>query len=166
MVVCAHFRDPVMTLDDLVAGVQVTGLDPAGPVTVVAVQWHGSSAVTLTYRDDKAQVHERLVFRADEGTFEIIEGTQRRWSFDADGDLFRLAAESRRIHLAYLFDPMIAVTTSPIDPLPHQIQAVYGEMLPRQPLRFLLADDPGAGKTIMAGLYMKELMLRVMPTAC
>ena len=149
-----------MTLDDLVAGVQVTGVDPAGPVTVVAVQWHGSSAVTLTYRDGAANVHERIVFRADEGTFEIVDGTQRRWSFDADGDLFRLAAEARRIRLAHLFDPMIAISTSQIDPLPHQIQAVYGEMLPRQPLRYLLADDPGAGKTIMAGLYLKELMLR------
>ena len=45
-------------------------------------------------------------------------------------------------------------------PLPHQIRAVYQEMLPRQPLRFLLADDPGAGKTIMAGLLIKELLLR------
>ena len=47
-----------------------------------------------------------------------------------------------------------------LEPLPHQITAVYGAMLPRQPLRFLLADDPGAGKTIMAGLFIKELMIR------
>lgn len=152
--------DPPMTLDDLVAGVEVAGLDPGGKVTVVAVRWHGSSAITLTYRDQKAQVHERILYRSDEGTFELVDDTQRTWSFDADGGLFRLAAEARRIQLAYLFDPMIAITTSQIDPLPHQIQAVYREMLPRQPLRFLLADDPGAGKTIMAGLYLKELMLR------
>ena len=55
---------------------------------------------------------------------------------------------------------MLAVATSDVQPLPHQIRAVYGELLPRTPLRFLLADDPGAGKTIMAGLYIKELMLR------
>jgi superfamily II DNA or RNA helicase len=61
---------------------------------------------------------------------------------------------------------MLAVTTSVLRPLPHQIEAVYGEMLPRQPLRFLLADDPGAGKTIMAGLYIKELMLRGDPQRC
>ena len=73
---------------------------------------------------------------------------------------FRLASEARRISLAYLFDPFLAVQTSNLDPLPHQIDAVYGEMLPRQPLRFLLADDPGAGKTIMAGLLSKELMIR------
>src|SRR6202030_1581859 len=62
--------------------------------------------------------------------------------------------------LAHLFHPYMAVHISPIEPLPHQITAVYGEMLPRQPLRFLLADDPGAGKTIMAGLLIKELLIR------
>ena len=62
--------------------------------------------------------------------------------------------------MAGRFDPMLAVHTSDLEPLPHQIQAVYGELIQRTPLRFLLADDPGAGKTIMAGLYIKELMLR------
>src|SRR5919108_640565 len=62
--------------------------------------------------------------------------------------------------MAARFDPMLAVHTSDLDALPHQIEAVYGELLDRTPLRFLLADDPGAGKTIMAGLYIKELMLR------
>ena len=77
-----------------------------------------------------------------------------------DGELLRLVSEALRIKLAHLFDPMVAVYTSMIEPLPHQITAVYGEMLSRQPLRFLLADDPGAGKTIMAGLLIKELIIR------
>ncbi len=89
-----------------------------------------------------------------------VEDAGRAWSFDADGQLFRLASEALRIRLAHLFDPYLAVHTSNLDPLPHQIRAVYGEMLPRQPLRFLLADDPGAGKTIMAGLLIKELIVR------
>jgi superfamily II DNA or RNA helicase len=84
----------------------------------------------------------------------------RPWSFDGDGKLFRLVSEAHRINLAHLFDPLLAIHTSMVDPLPHQITAVYGEMLPRQPLRFLLADDPGAGKTIMAGLLIKELLIR------
>jgi len=91
----------------------------------------------------------------------------RPWSFDGDGHLFRLVSEAHRIRLAHLFDPVLAVHTSLIDPLPHQITAVYEEMLPRQPLRFLLADDPGAGKTIMAGLFIKELIIRgdlIIPT--
>ena len=82
------------------------------------------------------------------------------WSFDGDGDLFRLVSEALRIHLAHLFDSALAVHTSLVEPLAHQITAVYQAMLPRQPLRFLLADDPGAGKTIMTGLLMKELIAR------
>src|SRR5213076_1303391 len=82
------------------------------------------------------------------------------WSFDGDGSLLLLVSEAYRIHLAYLFDPLLAVHTSLVEPLPHQITAVYGEMLPRQTLRFLLADDPGAGKTIMTGLFIKELLVR------
>ena len=101
-----------------------------------------------------------MLFRSDEGTFQSPRPQRRRGRFDGDGHLFRLAAEARRIQLAHLFDPTSRSSSSQVDPLPHQIQAVYGEMLPRQPLRFLLADDPGAGKTIMAGLYIKELMLR------
>jgi SNF2 family DNA or RNA helicase len=69
-------------------------------------------------------------------------------------------SEAHRIRLAHLFDPVLAVHTSLVEPLPHQITAVYDAMLPRQPLRFLLADDPGAGKTIMAGLFIKELIAR------
>jgi SNF2 family DNA or RNA helicase len=147
-------------LEDLVAGAVVDGIEPGGPVTVVSAVWHGDQAVTLTYRDVSNQPREQLLYRSDEGTFTVREGTRRAWSFDGDGHLFRLAAEARRIHLAHLFDPYLALTSSEVDPLPHQIEAVYGVMLPRQPLRFLLADDPGAGKTIMAGLYMKELIIR------
>jgi SNF2 family DNA or RNA helicase len=76
------------------------------------------------------------------------------------GDSFGWPQKAYRIRLAHLFDPYLAVSASQIEALPHQITAVYGEMLPRQPLRFLLADDPGAGKTIMAGLLIKELLIR------
>ena len=84
----------------------------------------------------------------------------RPWSFDGDGALFRLVSEAHRIRLAHLFDTVLAIHTSIVDPPPHQIMAVYEAMLPRQPLRFLLADDPGAGKTIMAGLLIRELITR------
>jgi superfamily II DNA or RNA helicase len=146
-------------LEDLTPGTVVRGVTADGAVTVVAARWHGTSALTLTYRDAAGRVDEQLVYRDDESTL-AVETVGRAWAFDADGHLFRLASEARRIQLAYLFDPMLAVHLSQLEALPHQIQAVYGEMLPRQPLRFLLADDPGAGKTIMAGLYIKELGLR------
>lgn len=146
-------------LEDLTPGSIVVGLRADGPVTVVAATWHGSSCVTLTYRTPSGEVAEQLVFRDDETSF-AVEAASEPFVFDGDPERFRLVSEARRIRLAYLFDPRLAVHLSLLDPLPHQIEAVYGEMLPRQPLRFLLADDPGAGKTIMAGLYIKELILR------
>ena len=79
---------------------------------------------------------------------------------DGSATNFRLATEAYRIRLAHLYDPLFAVSVSKIDPLPHQLEAVYEYMLPQPALRFMLADDPGAGKTIMGGLLLKELKLR------
>jgi SNF2 family DNA or RNA helicase len=146
-------------LEDLTRGAAVKGILPDCLVTVVDVKWYGSAAVELTYKDPAGKPNVVLLYRDREPSLEIAE-TGRPWSFDGDGKLFRLVSEAHRINLAHLFDPLLAIHTSMVDPLPHQITAVYGEMLPRQPLRFLLADDPGAGKTIMAGLLIKELLIR------
>jgi len=81
-------------------------------------------------------------------------------TFAANPTHFRLAIEAQRIRLAYEYDPHFAVSVSQIDPLPHQLEAVYHYMLRHPQVRFLLADDPGAGKTIMAGLLLKELKYR------
>jgi SNF2 family DNA or RNA helicase len=146
-------------LEDLTRGATVKGILPDRLVTIVDVKWHGSAVAEVTYKDATGHLANELLYRDREPTLEIVtQGTP--FSFDGDGAQFRLASEARRISLAYLFDPLLAIHTSIIEPLPHQITAVYGEMLPRQPLRFLLADDPGAGKTIMAGLLIKELMVR------
>ena len=147
------------TLEDLKPQVSVRGILPEALVTVVSVQWFGSDVLELTYKDSAGRVGQVLLFRDDEPRLEVVEAG-RPWSFDGDGALFRLVSEAHRIRLAHLFDPLLAVHTSLLDPLPHQITAVYEAMLPRQPLRFLLADDPGAGKTIMAGLLIKELLAR------
>ena len=146
-------------LEDLTRSASVKGVLPNGTVTVVDVAWHGSNVVELTYKDSAGRLGSELLYRDREPTLEVLD-VGRAWSFESDGSLFRLVSEAYRIRLAYLFDPVLAVHTSLVDPLPHQITAVYGEMLTRQPLRFLLADDPGAGKTIMAGLLIKELMIR------
>ena len=146
-------------LEDLTPNASVRGVLPTDLATVVSVQWFGSEAIELTYKDAAGRVANELLFRHDESRLEIVE-EGRPWSFDGDGQSFRLASEELRIHLAHLFDPVLAVHTSVVEPLPHQITAVYEAMLPRQPRRFLLADDPGAGKTIMAGLLMKELIAR------
>ncbi len=146
-------------LEDLISGACVEGVIPREPVTVINSQWYGDSVLEVTYKTADGSVANTLLYRDDEARLQISQRT-RPWSFDAPGDEFRLVSEASRIRLAALFDTLLAVHTSLVEPLPHQIVAVYERMLPRQPLRFLLADDPGAGKTIMAGLFMKELMAR------
>jgi superfamily II DNA or RNA helicase len=146
-------------LEDLVPGVEVAGVVGALPVSVVQVTWHGQNFITLTYKDQAGKTDQVVLGRDKEPSLRVTSaGTGP--AFDGDPESWRIAAEALRIHYAALFDPMLAITTSDLDALPHQITAVYGELLPRTPLRFLLADDPGAGKTIMAGLYIKELILR------
>lgn len=146
-------------LEDLKQNAQVKELSASGTVIVIYAKRYGSDVVELTYRDQNGQPHTELLYRDREADLEVIDAGIP-WAFDADGETFRLVSEAYRIRMAYLFDPWMAVHLSLVEPLPHQISAVYGEMLPRQPLRFLLADDPGAGKTIMTSLFIKELLLR------
>jgi len=149
----------MIELEQLQPNAAVRGIVPDAIVVVVSVQWFGSEALELTYKTPTGKVANELLYRHDEPRLDLVE-QGRPWGFDGDGSLFRLVSEAHRIRLAHLFDPVLAVHTSVVDPLPHQITAVYESMLPRQPLRFLLADDPGAGKTIMAGLLIKELIAR------
>ena len=107
----------------------MTGVVAGEAVAVVSVEWHGSDALTLVYRMANGRVADEILYRHDEVRLEIVEAG-RPWSFDGDGALFRLVAEAHRIRLAHLFDPVLAVHTSLVDALPHQITA----MLPRQPL--------------------------------
>jgi superfamily II DNA or RNA helicase len=146
-------------LEDIARGAQVKGIRDDGPVEAIDVKWFGTSAVELTFKDLQGKLGNQLLYRDDEPRLQVVTAG-RPWSFDGDGARFRLVSEAHRIRLAHLFDPVLAVHTSLLEPLPHQITAVYDAMLPRQPLRFLLADDPGAGKTIMAGLFIKELIAR------
>ncbi|MDR1031010.1 MAG: DEAD/DEAH box helicase family protein, partial [Treponema sp.] len=146
-------------LEEMTSGSSILGIVGQKPVTIVAVKWYGNAVLEITFKDAKGRLASQLLYREDEARIELIDGSLP-WSFDADADQLRLVSEAYRIHLAHLFDPYLAVHTSEIDPLPHQISAVYQEMLPRLPLRYILADDPGAGKTIMTGLFLKELIVR------
>ena len=148
-----------MRIEDIKPGFPLTGLEPAVIGSVVAVVPIAEGAVQVLYKTPDGSLKERLLNRADEPNLAVAT-TERPWSFEGEGELFKLVVEAKRIDLAFLFDPMMAVHTSNVDALPHQITAVYESMLPRQPLRFVLADDPGAGKTIMAGLYIRELIMR------
>jgi SNF2 family DNA or RNA helicase len=148
-----------MQLEDIKPGHSLTGLEPTAVVSIIAVVSIGPDAVQVIYKTPDGVLKERLLGRADEDSIALAT-VERPWAFDGDGEAFKLAVEAKRIDLAFLFDPMMAVHTSNVEPLPHQITAVYESLLPRQPLRYVLADDPGAGKTIMAGLYIRELFLR------
>lgn len=148
-----------MKIEELAQGQSLSGVEPSEVVTVVAIVPLGEGSVQLIYRTPDGSMKERMLGRVDEELIELAT-TERPFSFDGDGDAFKLTCEAKRIDLAFLFDPMMAVHSSNVDPLPHQITAVYESLLPRQPLRFVLADDPGAGKTIMAGLYIRELIMR------
>ena len=144
--------------ENLERGHRYSGIVAGEQVTIVAVEPHGPNSATVTYRNGAGRLDECLINRSD--LDQVSEASSQRWSFDADGAMFRLASEARRMKLAHLSDPFAAVDTSNIEPYPHQIDAVYNRFLEQQPLRFLLADDPGAGKTIMSGLLIRELLLR------
>ena len=147
-----------LSFDDITNGQRLAGVVAGSDVTVVALERNGDTSATLAYRAEDGKLDERIITVDDLAA--ISEVSERRWTFDADGAAFRLASEARRMKWAHLSDPFAAVDTSNIEPYPHQIDAVYNRFLNQKPLRFLLADDPGAGKTIMSGLLIRELMLR------
>jgi superfamily II DNA or RNA helicase len=149
----------MLKLEDIKKNAAVSGIEPGHVVRVVTTEPVGDNALTVYYKTADGKLLERMLFRSDEAGLSLAEAG-RPWAFDAPGEEFKLAVEAYRINLAHLFDPMMAVHTSNVEPLPHQITAVYESMLPRQPLRYVLADDPGAGKTIMAGLFIRELLMR------
>jgi superfamily II DNA or RNA helicase len=149
----------VLKLEQIQKNAAIAGLEPGQVVRIVTTEPVGNDALTVYYKTADGKLLERMLFRTDESKLSLAE-VGRPWAFDAAGEEFKLATEAYRINLAHLIDPMMAVHTSNVEPLPHQITAVYESMLPRQPLRYVLADDPGAGKTIMAGLFIRELLMR------
>ena len=111
-------------LEELTTGTRLSGLSGSGIVTVESVQWIGHHALRVIFRSAASQLGEHLLYRDDEVQLELEESGPP-WSFDDDGDLLRLVSEAYRIKLDWLFDPYVAITTSTIMPLPHQISAVY-----------------------------------------
>lgn len=146
-------------LEELTPGTSIRGITPDGIVTIENVKWFGSDAIQINFLDSRGKLETQILYRDNEPILEKVS-KGRPWSFDGNPAIFNMVAEAHRISLAHLFDPLLAIHTSNVNPLPHQITAVYERMLERQPLRFLLADDPGAGKTIMAGLLIRELIAR------
>ena len=115
---------------------------------------------TILLRVRTQQGELRDAFISVDELAEILSTQSQSFAVSVDANQFFLFVESARIKLAFAYDPHFAVSLSGVRPLPHQLEAVYERILPQVRLRFLLADDPGAGKTIMAGLLLKELKLR------
>lgn len=126
-------------LEDLTPGASVRAILPDALVTVVSTQWFGSEALELTYKSPAGKPANELLYRHDEARLEIAE-QGRPWSFDGDGALFRLVSEAQRIRLAHLFDPVLAVHTSNVEPLPHQISDAIAAGGQLEPLLVALKD--------------------------
>ena len=150
----------MLKLKDLEPEQYVQGIVHGETSEIVSVKHLGDTATNVVYRTPKREIKEITLYVGQQDLeLQLVDQPSSR-TFQTDGGEFKLVSEALRIQLAHLFDLFLAVTTSDIETYPHQITAVYGEMLRRQPLKFLLADDPGAGKTIMAGLLIKELIIR------
>ena len=113
-----------MKLAEITPGISLTGIEPTQVVTVVATVPLGADTIQLIYRTPDGAIKERLLNRSDEAAVEVA-AFERPFSFDGDGAAFKLTCEAKRIDLAFLFDPMMAVHTSNVEPLPHQITADY-----------------------------------------
>jgi SNF2 family DNA or RNA helicase len=127
------------------------------PVQVIVVIPVGTSVKLVGKGLNTNQVHE-LILNAEQ--LAQLNSSPEKEPFDGDPLRFRLGVEAYRLGLAYEYDPYFSLSIARVDPLPHQLEAVYDYFLTMPRIRFLLADDPGAGKTIMAGLLLKELKIR------
>src|SRR3954467_1623585 len=143
-----------MNTSELKPGVIVRGSVLPEPVEILVVTPLGDVIKIVGAGQKTGQVHQR-VLHPDQ--LKLLEATPEREPFDGDPARFRLGIEAARLGLAYEYDPYFSLSISRVDPLPHQLEAVYDYFLRLPRIRFLLADDPGAGKTIMAGLLLKEL---------
>ena len=154
----AETSDPLTTGIPFASGDIVSGLEPGELVEIQAIRPFGSKQLVEAVGTDSGRLIRRPLNLDELGQLEKVRGQD--CPFDGDAEMFLLGAEAHRIRIAYQFDPLLAVSSSIVDPLPHQVEAVYRYLLPLPRIRFLLADDTGAGKTIMAGLLLKELLFR------
>ena len=137
----------MLKLEDIRKNAAISGIEPGQVVRIVTTEPVGGNALTVYYKTPDGRLLERMLFRTDEANLSLAEAG-RPWAFDAPGDDFKLAVEAYRINLAHLFDPMMAVHTSNVEPLPHQITAVYESMLPRQPLRYCWPTTPARARPL------------------
>ncbi len=126
----------MLRLENITKGTYLNGVMPNQIVEVIDTVWHGNDVVEITFKDALGNPNNEILYRDSESSLEIVTASSP-WSFNASSEKFKLVSEAYRINLAYIFDPMMAIHTSMVEPLPHQITAVYDSMMPRQPLRFV-----------------------------
>lgn len=146
-----------MAKENLKIGSIVNGLMLPEPIQIVLIQSVGPSLKVGGRGLRSGQYHEVIL---DTSQIEQLKILPLEEPFDGDATRFRLGIEACRLALAYEYDPYFSLSIAGVDPVPHQLEAVYDSILPLPRIRFLLADDAGAGKTIMAGLLLKELKIR------
>ena len=151
----------VVELSQLKPDIIVTGPAFAEPVQVITTIPVGDAVKLIGKGLRTNQVHEALLTSEQLAS---LTASPEHPAFDGDPQRFRLGIEAHRLGLAYEYDPFFSLSIARVDPLPHQLEAVYDHFLKLPRIRFLLADDPGAGKTIMAGLLLKELKARGLAT--
>ena len=127
------------------------------PVQIILAEPRNGSVKLIGKGLNTGKVYEPILTAAQ---LAMLETSPLSEPFDGDAQKFRLGIEAMRLALAFEYDPYFALSIARVDPLPHQLEAVYDYFLRLPRIRFLLADDPGAGKTIMAGLLLKELKIR------
>jgi len=146
-----------MNIEDLRPGVIISGPRLPEPIQVIAVLPLGGSYKVDGRGLHSNTFHQRVLHHDQIAGLAAMPVDE---PFDGDPKHFKLGIEAARLGLAYEYDPYFSLSIARVDPLPHQLEAVYDYFLKLPRIRFLLADDPGAGKTIMAGLLLKELKIR------
>src|SRR5208283_3501253 len=146
-----------MRSEELKQNVTVYGPLFPEPVQIIIAVPMGNSVKLIGKGVRSSTVYEPILSAEQLGQ---LHASPAQEPFDGDASKFRLGVEAMRLGLAYEYDPYFSLSIARVDPLPHQLEAVYDYFLKLPRIRFLLADDPGAGKTIMAGLLLKELKIR------
>ena len=144
--------------DEISEGQVLIGPLFSEPMRVETVRGNGLGSVEVGLVGQRTERFRRVTLTSsDMASLTVSDPTP---SYDGDGRLLRLGLQAYSLGIAHEFDPYFGLSISRVDPLPHQLEAVYDHLLKLPSVRFLLADDAGAGKTIMAGLLLRELKLR------
>src|SRR5215472_17248184 len=151
---------PEQVLQQLGEGTVLEGPHWTEPVKILTAKARGSRIEVQAVGTQTKRLWTKLLKPEDFNGAIKVTSAGALAALDGNPTHFRLAAEAHRIRLAFQYDPHFAVSVSQVDPLPHQMDAVYSHLLTQPQIRFLIADDPGAGKTIMGGLTLKELKFR------